>query len=69
MQQMIKEEKNQSFKKQNCYYKNKNYRRNSFSGFSHGFDSSTFQLAQAITSPRNSHRRGSKCSFRGNKKY
>jgi hypothetical protein len=42
MQEVIKEEKNQD------YYKNKNYRRNSFSGFSHGYNSSTFQLAQAI---------------------
>jgi hypothetical protein len=33
MQEVIKEEKNQGFKKQNYYYKNKNYRRNSFSGF------------------------------------
>jgi predicted transcriptional regulator len=48
MQEVIKEEKNQGFKKQNYYYKNKNYRRNSFSGFSHGYDSSIFQLAQAI---------------------
>jgi hypothetical protein len=46
-QKVIKEEKNQGFKKQN-YYKNKDYRKNSFSDFSHGFDSSTFQLAQAI---------------------
>jgi hypothetical protein len=48
MQEVIKEEKKQGFKKQNYYYKNKNYRRNSFNGFSHSFDSSTFQLAQAI---------------------
>jgi hypothetical protein len=45
---VIKEEKNQGFKKQNYYYKNKNFRRNSFSSFSHSFDSSTFQLAQAF---------------------
>jgi hypothetical protein len=43
-----KEEKNQGFKRQNYYYKNRNYRRNSFNDFSHGFDSSTYQLAQAI---------------------
>jgi hypothetical protein len=42
MQEVIKEEKNQGFKRQNYYYKNRNYRRNSFNGFSHGFDSSTF---------------------------
>jgi hypothetical protein len=47
MQEVIKELKNQGFKKQ-YYYKNRNYRRNSFSGFPHGFDSSTYQLAQAI---------------------
>jgi predicted alpha/beta-hydrolase family hydrolase len=29
MQEVIKEEKNQGFKKQNYYYRNKNYRRNS----------------------------------------
>jgi hypothetical protein len=45
MQEVIKEEKNQRFKQN--YYRNKNYRRNSFSDFSHGFNSSTFQLAQA----------------------
>jgi hypothetical protein len=43
MQEVIKEEKNQGFKRQNYYYKNRNYRRNSFSRFS-----PTFQLAQAI---------------------
>jgi hypothetical protein len=48
MQEVVKEEKNQGFKKQNYYYKNNNYRRNSFSGFSHRFDLSTFQLSQAI---------------------
>jgi hypothetical protein len=48
MQEVIKEEKNQGFKKQNYYYKNRNYRRNSFRGFSHEYDSSIFQLAQAI---------------------
>jgi hypothetical protein len=48
MQEVIKEEKNQGFKRQNYYYKNRNYRRNSFSGFSHGYDSSTYQLAQTI---------------------
>jgi hypothetical protein len=48
MQEVIKEEKNQGFKRQNYYYKNRNFRRNSFSGFPHGFDSSIFQLAQAI---------------------
>jgi hypothetical protein len=79
MQEVIKEEKNQGFKRQNYYYKNRNYRRNSFSGFSHGFDSSTYQLAQTIQKlnynnqffpiPGNSRGRGSKCGFRGNKKY
>jgi hypothetical protein len=48
MQEVIKEEKNQGFKKQNYYYKNRNYKRNSFSGYSHGYHPSTFQLAQAI---------------------
>jgi hypothetical protein len=48
MQEVIKEEKNQGFKRQNYYYKNRNFRRNSYSGFSHGYDSSTYQLAQAI---------------------
>jgi hypothetical protein len=47
MQEVIKEEKNQGFKRQNYYYKNRNYRRNFFNGFSHGYNSSTFQLAQA----------------------
>jgi hypothetical protein len=42
MQEVIKEEKNQGFKKQNYYYKNRNYRRNSFSGFLYGYDSSIF---------------------------
>jgi hypothetical protein len=45
MQEVIKEEKNQGFKRQNYYYKNRNFRRNSFSGFSHGYDSPTYQLA------------------------
>jgi hypothetical protein len=48
IQEVIKEEKNQGFKRQNYYYKNRNYRRNSFSGYSHGYNPSTFQLAQAI---------------------
>jgi predicted alpha/beta-hydrolase family hydrolase len=48
MQEVIKEEKNQGFKRQNYYYKNRNYRRNSFNGFPHGFNSSTYQLAQSI---------------------
>jgi hypothetical protein len=48
MKEVIKEEKNQGFKKQNYYYKNRNYRRNSFSSFPHSYNSSTNQLAQAI---------------------
>jgi uncharacterized phosphosugar-binding protein len=42
MQEVIKEEKNQGFMKQNYYYKNRNYRRNYFSSFPHEYDSSTF---------------------------
>jgi hypothetical protein len=42
MQEVIKEEKNQGFKRQDYYYKNRNYRRNSFSGYSHGYNPSTF---------------------------
>jgi hypothetical protein len=47
---VIKEEKNQGFKRQNYYYNNRNNygRRNSFSGYSHNIDASTYQLAQAI---------------------
>jgi hypothetical protein len=39
-------EKIQGFKRQNYYYTNRNYygRRNSFSEYSHNFDSSVYQL-------------------------
>jgi hypothetical protein len=50
MKEAIKEEKDQGFKRHNSYYNNRNNygRRNSFTGYSHNIDSSTYQLAQAI---------------------
>jgi hypothetical protein len=50
MKELIKEEKEHGFKKQNYYYNNKNYygRKNSFNKYSHNFNSSTYQLTQDI---------------------